>query len=218
VAEAAHKVVQEGKNAGVWVFGGVVSQRASVVTTDGTVTDGPFPETNAVIGGFSVVDVPSRVEALAWAAKIAVACRCAQEVRELCPTRTSDRRPTAASSCHRPQPRGQSDQSASSIRPAGPARIGARQGSADQATTGQSGRRNGRPTHVVPLVRAGARFENDKLIERPRRPTRPRVRRSRPRRMARRSTRLDASFCAASRAGRVMTTTLVSAVGDSRGR
>ena len=86
VAEAAHKVVQEAKNAGVWVFGGgVVSQRASVVATDGTVTDGPYPETKAVIGGFSVVDVPSRAEALAWAAKIAVACRCAQEVREIMP-------------------------------------------------------------------------------------------------------------------------------------
>jgi hypothetical protein len=86
VAEAAHKVVQEAKHAGVWVFGGgVVSQRASVVATDGTVTDGPYPETKEVIGGFSVVDVPSREEALEWAAKIAVACRCAQEVRELLP-------------------------------------------------------------------------------------------------------------------------------------
>jgi hypothetical protein len=84
VAEAAHKVVYEAKDAGVWIFGGgVVSQRASVVATDGTVTDGPYPETKAVIGGFSVVDVPSRAEALAWAAKIAGACRCAQEVREL---------------------------------------------------------------------------------------------------------------------------------------
>ncbi len=84
VAEAAHKVVQEAKNAGVWVFGGgVISQPASVVATDGTVTDGPNPETKAVIGGFSIVDVPSRDEALEWAAKIAVACRCAQEVLEL---------------------------------------------------------------------------------------------------------------------------------------
>jgi hypothetical protein len=33
-------------------------------------------------GGFAVVDVPSREEALAWAAKIAVACRSAQKVRE----------------------------------------------------------------------------------------------------------------------------------------
>ena len=86
VAEAAHKVVQEAKNAGVWVFGaGVASQRARVVATDGTVTDGAYPENKAVIGGFSVVDVPSREEALEWAAKIAVACRCAQEVREILP-------------------------------------------------------------------------------------------------------------------------------------
>lgn len=84
VGEAAHEVVEEAKEAGVWVFGGgLVSQSASVVATDGTVTDGPFPETKAVIGGFSIVDVPSRQEALEWAAKIAVACRCAQEVREL---------------------------------------------------------------------------------------------------------------------------------------
>ncbi len=86
VGAAAHRVVDEAKDAGVWIFGGgVLSQRASVVATDGTVTDGPYPETKAVIGGFSVVDVPSREEALEWAAKIAVACRCAQEVRELMP-------------------------------------------------------------------------------------------------------------------------------------
>jgi hypothetical protein len=36
-----------------------------------------------VIGGFSIIDVPSREEALAWAGKIAVACRCDQEVREI---------------------------------------------------------------------------------------------------------------------------------------
>jgi hypothetical protein len=84
VGKAAHEVVQEAVNAGAWVFGGgLESQRASVVTTDGTVTDGPYLETKEVIGGFSVVDVPSREEALAWAAKIAAACRCAQEVREL---------------------------------------------------------------------------------------------------------------------------------------
>jgi hypothetical protein len=86
VAEAAHRVVREARNAGVWVFGGGLErQRASVVATDGTVADGPYPETKAVIGGFSIIDVPSRGEALAWAAKIAGACRCAQEVREIMP-------------------------------------------------------------------------------------------------------------------------------------
>jgi hypothetical protein len=84
VAEAAHKVVYEAKDAGVWIFGGgLLSQRASIVATDGTVTDGPYPETKAVIGGFSIIEVPSREEALEWAAKIAAACRCAQEVREI---------------------------------------------------------------------------------------------------------------------------------------
>jgi hypothetical protein len=57
----------------------------SVVATDGTVVDGPDPDGKAYIGGFSVVDVASRDEALEWAAKIAVACRCAQEVREFLP-------------------------------------------------------------------------------------------------------------------------------------
>ena len=86
VAEASHKVVQEAKDAGVWISGGgVMSQTASIVSTDGKVTNGPYPETKAVIGGFSIVDVPSREHALEWAAKIAVACRCAQEVRELMP-------------------------------------------------------------------------------------------------------------------------------------
>lgn len=83
---AAHKVVQEAKNAGAWVFGGgLVSQRASIVATDGTVTAGPYPETKAVIGGFAIVDVLSREDALEWAARFATACRCAQEVREIMP-------------------------------------------------------------------------------------------------------------------------------------
>ena len=82
--EAAHGVVRAAQEAGVWVFGGgLESQRASIVSTDGMVTDGPYPETKAVIGGFAIVDVPSHAEALEWAAKFAVACRCAQEVREI---------------------------------------------------------------------------------------------------------------------------------------
>ena len=86
VAKAARDVMEEALEAGVWVYGaGLESQRASVVTTDGMITDGPFPETKEVIGGFWVADVPSREEALEWAAKTAVACRCTQEVREILP-------------------------------------------------------------------------------------------------------------------------------------
>ena len=86
VADASVAVVREAMDAGVWVYGaGRKGEKASIVGTDGMVTDGPFPETKEVIGGFSIVDVRSREEALEWAAKIAVACRCAQEVRELMP-------------------------------------------------------------------------------------------------------------------------------------
>ena len=92
VAKAAQAVEQEARQAGVWVFGaGLEHQDPSVVATDGTVTDGPYPESKEHIGGFAVVDVPSREEALEWAAKIAVACRCAQQVFELLPCPTSRR-------------------------------------------------------------------------------------------------------------------------------
>ena len=45
------------------------------VAGDGAVTAGSHP-----LGGISIIDVPSREAALQWAAKIAVACRCPQEV------------------------------------------------------------------------------------------------------------------------------------------
>jgi hypothetical protein len=81
VGTAAHAVVQETVNAGVYVSaGGLENQPASIVAIDGTVTDGPYPD---AIGGYTLIDVPSRKEALEWAAKIAAACRCAQEVREI---------------------------------------------------------------------------------------------------------------------------------------
>ncbi len=84
VGEAAHAVVREAKAAGVWVFGGGIQrQQSSIVATDGTVSAGPVPETKSVIGGFSIIEVPSREEALAWAGRFAEACRCSQEVREI---------------------------------------------------------------------------------------------------------------------------------------
>ena len=80
MTNASLAVVQEAIDAGVWVFGGgLENQKASIVATDGTVTDGPYPKP---IGGLCVVDVPSREEALTWA------CRCAQEVREFMPDPT----------------------------------------------------------------------------------------------------------------------------------
>ena len=84
VGEAAHKVVREAKSAGVWIFGGGIQRQQSIiVATDGAATAGPVPETKAVVGGFSIIEVASREEALIWAAKFAAGCRCAQEVREI---------------------------------------------------------------------------------------------------------------------------------------
>jgi hypothetical protein len=84
VGEASRAVVQEAKDAGVWIFGaGVQRQRASVVSTDGEVAEGADPETKVFLGGFAIVEVASREAALDWAARLASACRCAQEVREV---------------------------------------------------------------------------------------------------------------------------------------
>jgi hypothetical protein len=82
VSDAAHAMMRDAKAAGVWVFGGGLMSdiEISVVTADGAVTPGPKPAT--FIGGMAIFDVPSREHALDWAAKIAVACRCPQEVRE----------------------------------------------------------------------------------------------------------------------------------------
>jgi hypothetical protein len=85
VGEAAHAVVREAQDAGAWVFGGGLEghKEVSIVATDGTVTDGPYVESKEYLGGFAIVDVPTREEALKWAAKFAAACRCAQMVREI---------------------------------------------------------------------------------------------------------------------------------------
>ncbi|MGH8981010.1 MAG: YciI family protein [Acidimicrobiales bacterium] len=82
IDEAAHAVCQEAIDAGVYVLaGGLEDEKASViVATDGTVSDGRYPD---AIGGITVVDVSSREEGLKWAAKIAGACRCAVEVSEI---------------------------------------------------------------------------------------------------------------------------------------
>ncbi len=84
VGESAHAVARDAKAAGIWIFGGgIPRQRASIVGAGGSVTEGPTPETKAVIGGFSIIEVPTRDDAITWAARFANACRCSQEVREI---------------------------------------------------------------------------------------------------------------------------------------
>lgn len=83
VAEESHAVVQQAKDAGVWVFGGGIDESVPpvLVAGDGTVTPGTYPETRRIEGGYTVLELPSYDDALAWAARFAAACRCAQEVR-----------------------------------------------------------------------------------------------------------------------------------------
>lgn len=83
VADAAHAVVRAAKAAGVYVFSGGLDAGVPpvLVGADGTTTDGAYPGTPTLDGGFAVVEVASREAALDWAARFATACRCAQEVR-----------------------------------------------------------------------------------------------------------------------------------------
>ncbi len=84
VARESHEVVRQAKAAGVWVFGGGLDESVAPVRVagDGTISEGAYPESERLSGGFSVLEVPSRDEALEWAARFAVCCRCPQEVRE----------------------------------------------------------------------------------------------------------------------------------------
>ena len=84
VAADAHAVIDEAKAAGVYVFGGGIDEEVDpvLVAGDGTVTEGTHPGHRVPNGGYTVMELPSREAAIVWAAKIAVACRCAQEVRQ----------------------------------------------------------------------------------------------------------------------------------------
>lgn len=84
VGEAARAVIREAKNAGVYVFGGGIKEDVAplMVAADGSVTNGTYPQTKEFDGGFCVLELLSREAAVQWAAKIAQACRCSQELRE----------------------------------------------------------------------------------------------------------------------------------------
>lgn len=84
VGEAARTVIREAKVAGVYVFGGGINEEVTplMVAPDGSSTEETYPQTKEFNGGFCVLDLPSRESAIKWAAKIAKACRCSQELRE----------------------------------------------------------------------------------------------------------------------------------------
>jgi hypothetical protein len=84
VGEAARAVVREAKHAGVYVFGGGINEDVAplMIAPDATVTNETYPQTKDLNGGFCILELPSRDAAIEWAAKIAKACRCSQELRE----------------------------------------------------------------------------------------------------------------------------------------
>jgi hypothetical protein len=83
VDRAAHAVIDEAKAAGVYVFSGGIDEGAPpvLVSADGSVAEGGYPWAPPLDGGFTVLELSTREEAVAWAARIAKACRCEQELR-----------------------------------------------------------------------------------------------------------------------------------------
>ena len=83
VVRDSHAIIDEAKSAGVYVFGGGIDEDVPpvLVSADGTFAAGGYPWAPSLDGGFTVLELPTREDAVAWAARIAKACRCRQELR-----------------------------------------------------------------------------------------------------------------------------------------
>ena len=83
VGRDARAVIDEAKAAGVYVFAGGIDEGVppALVSADGKVARGGYPWAPPLNGGFTVLELPSSDEAVRWAARIAKACRCDQELR-----------------------------------------------------------------------------------------------------------------------------------------
>lgn len=83
VVRDSHAVIEEAKAAGVYVFGGGIDESVPpvLVAADGTCTEGGYTWGPRLDGGFTVLELPTREDAIVWAARIARACRCQQELR-----------------------------------------------------------------------------------------------------------------------------------------
>jgi hypothetical protein len=83
VSRDSHAVIDELKAAGVYVFGGGINEAVApvLVSANGAVSEGGYPWAPSLDGGFLVLELASREDAITWAARIAWACRCDQELR-----------------------------------------------------------------------------------------------------------------------------------------
>lgn len=83
VGRDAYAVIEEAKAAGIYIFAGGIDEHVTpaLVSADGKVSAGGYPWAPTLNGGFTVLELPSHEEAVAWAARIARACRCDQELR-----------------------------------------------------------------------------------------------------------------------------------------
>ncbi|WP_102193753.1 YciI family protein [Microbacterium aurantiacum] len=82
VVAESHAVIEEAKAAGVYVFGGGIDEQVDpvLVSADGSVSTMIY-RGSELNGGFTVLELPTREDAIEWARKIAAACRCPQELR-----------------------------------------------------------------------------------------------------------------------------------------
>jgi hypothetical protein len=83
IAAELHRLNEDLKAAGSWVFTGGLHSPASatVVLANGMMTDGPYVEGKEHIGGLWVIEAADLDDALAWAARAAAATTLPIEVR-----------------------------------------------------------------------------------------------------------------------------------------
>ncbi len=79
-------VAADAQAQGAWVFAGGLMPVAESTLMDATggsplLTDGPFAESHEGLGGITVLDLPTREEAHAWAARLSEASGLPIEVR-----------------------------------------------------------------------------------------------------------------------------------------
>jgi len=93
VARAAHAVIHEAKDAGVFLFAGGLEEDVEpvMVTGDGTVTAGTYPQTKELWGGLTIIDVPTREAASSGPPRSRPPAAVRKRSGSSCSTRSSER-------------------------------------------------------------------------------------------------------------------------------